>query len=136
MFTVATRSLLNPRYIINFPTKRHWRNNSKIEDIKSGLVALVQQVQRLLNDKSDRIFIRFIKHFFTIWCGFIVEATSDQFMHYRKLIVSAGTRKTNSWSDRTKSLSKRGYCCLRLSICCFKKSARLLSPNKVYPSLA
>lgn len=47
MFTVATGSLLNPRYIINFPTKRHWRNNSKIEDIKSGLVALVQQVQRL-----------------------------------------------------------------------------------------
>ncbi|WP_373530214.1 macro domain-containing protein [Nostoc sp.] len=37
MFTVATGSLLNPRYIINFPTKRHWRNNSKIEDIKSGL---------------------------------------------------------------------------------------------------
>jgi O-acetyl-ADP-ribose deacetylase (regulator of RNase III) len=47
MFTVATGSLLNPRYIINFPTKRHWRNNSKIEDIKSGLVDLVQQVQRL-----------------------------------------------------------------------------------------
>ncbi|WP_292754262.1 macro domain-containing protein [Nostoc sp. NMS4] len=44
MFTVATGSLLNPKYIINFPTKRHWRNNSKIEDIKSGLVALVQQV--------------------------------------------------------------------------------------------
>ena len=47
IFTVATGSLLNPRYIINFPTKRYWRNNSKIEDIKSGLVALVQQVQRL-----------------------------------------------------------------------------------------
>jgi len=47
MFTVATGSLLNPRYIINFPTKRHWRNNSKIEDIKSGLVALVQQLQQL-----------------------------------------------------------------------------------------
>ncbi len=47
MFTVATGSLLNPRYIINFPTKRHWRNNSKIEDIKNGLVALVQQVERL-----------------------------------------------------------------------------------------
>ncbi|MDZ8081246.1 MAG: macro domain-containing protein [Nostoc sp. DcaGUA01] len=47
MFTVATGSLLNPKYIINFPTKRHWRNNSKIEDIQSGLVALVQEVQEL-----------------------------------------------------------------------------------------
>ncbi|BAY08736.1 type II toxin-antitoxin system antitoxin DNA ADP-ribosyl glycohydrolase DarG [Calothrix sp. NIES-2098] len=47
MFIVATDSVLNPRYIINFPTKRHWRNQSKIEDIKSGLVDLVQQVQQL-----------------------------------------------------------------------------------------
>jgi O-acetyl-ADP-ribose deacetylase (regulator of RNase III) len=48
MFTVATGSLFNPRYIINFPTKRHWKGKSKIEDIKSGLVALVQQVQQLV----------------------------------------------------------------------------------------
>lgn len=47
MFTVATGNLFNPRYIINFPTKRHWKNNSKIEDIKSGLVALVQEVPSL-----------------------------------------------------------------------------------------
>src|SRR5438874_10336334 len=24
--------LSSPRYIINFPTKRHWRGNSKVED--------------------------------------------------------------------------------------------------------
>lgn len=36
-----------PRWIINFPTKRHWRANSKIEDIKSGLVALIDEVRRL-----------------------------------------------------------------------------------------
>ncbi|MFN6527285.1 macro domain-containing protein [Nostoc sp. ChiSLP03a] len=47
MFTVATGSLFNPRYIINFPTKRHWKGKSKIEDIKSGLVALVTEVQQL-----------------------------------------------------------------------------------------
>jgi O-acetyl-ADP-ribose deacetylase (regulator of RNase III) len=47
MFTVATGSLFNPRYIINFPTKRHWKGKSKIEDIKSGLVALVAEVQQL-----------------------------------------------------------------------------------------
>ncbi len=37
MFTVATGNILNPKYIINFPTKRHWKGNSKIEDIKSGM---------------------------------------------------------------------------------------------------
>ncbi|HEY9799883.1 MAG TPA: macro domain-containing protein [Leptolyngbyaceae cyanobacterium] len=47
MFTVSTGSLFNPKYIINFPTKRHWKSKSKIEDIKSGLVALVAEVQRL-----------------------------------------------------------------------------------------
>lgn len=46
MFTVATGTLLYPRYIINFPTKRHWKGNSKIEDIKSGLKALVEVVQQ------------------------------------------------------------------------------------------
>lgn len=39
--------LVNPRYIINFPTKRHWKGRSRIEDIESGLKALVADVQRL-----------------------------------------------------------------------------------------
>ncbi|MBW4666301.1 MAG: macro domain-containing protein [Cyanomargarita calcarea GSE-NOS-MK-12-04C] len=47
MFIFSTGNLFNPKYIINFPTKRHWKGNSKIEDIQSGLVALVQQVQQL-----------------------------------------------------------------------------------------
>ena len=47
MFTVATGTMLYPRYIINFPTKRHWKGKSKIEDIKSGLNVLVQVVQQL-----------------------------------------------------------------------------------------
>lgn len=38
--------LVNPRYIINFPTKRHWKGKSRIEDIESGLRALVADVQR------------------------------------------------------------------------------------------
>lgn len=33
-----------PRFIINFPTKRHWKGKSRIEDIDSGLIALVQEV--------------------------------------------------------------------------------------------
>jgi O-acetyl-ADP-ribose deacetylase (regulator of RNase III) len=36
----------NPRIIINFPTKRHWKGNSKIEDIKSGLKALIELVKK------------------------------------------------------------------------------------------
>jgi len=36
----------NPRLIINFPTKRHWRAASRIEDIKSGLAALLDEVHR------------------------------------------------------------------------------------------
>jgi O-acetyl-ADP-ribose deacetylase (regulator of RNase III) len=47
MFTVSTGSLLNPRYIINFPTKRHWKGQSRLEDIKSGLEALVAELKDL-----------------------------------------------------------------------------------------
>jgi O-acetyl-ADP-ribose deacetylase (regulator of RNase III) len=36
----------NPRYIINFPTKRHWKGKSKLEDIKSGLESLVQEISK------------------------------------------------------------------------------------------
>jgi O-acetyl-ADP-ribose deacetylase (regulator of RNase III) len=36
-----------PHYIINFPTKRHWRGNSRIEDIELGLTALTTEVKRL-----------------------------------------------------------------------------------------
>jgi O-acetyl-ADP-ribose deacetylase (regulator of RNase III) len=32
--------------IINFPTKRHWRDPSRMEDIEAGLKALAQEVRR------------------------------------------------------------------------------------------
>ncbi|OGB09533.1 MAG: hypothetical protein A3E79_10530 [Burkholderiales bacterium RIFCSPHIGHO2_12_FULL_61_11] len=35
-----------PHYIINFPTKDHWRGNSKMSFIKEGLRDLVEQVER------------------------------------------------------------------------------------------
>ena len=40
-----TGQLVSPRYIINFPTKRHWRGKSRIEDIDSGLNALIAEVR-------------------------------------------------------------------------------------------
>ena len=45
MFVFETKSLANPRYIINFPTKRHWRGKSRMEDIESGLAALAEEAR-------------------------------------------------------------------------------------------
>ena len=45
MFVFETGQLTNPRYIINFPTKRHWRGKSRMEDIDAGLEALVKEVR-------------------------------------------------------------------------------------------
>ena len=47
MFVHSLGRLTNPRYIINFPTKRHWRGNSRLGDIQSGLPALVEEIKRL-----------------------------------------------------------------------------------------
>lgn len=35
------------RWIINFPTKRHWREPSRIVDVEAGLAALVATVKEL-----------------------------------------------------------------------------------------
>lgn len=46
---LATRNpaLLGPRWIIHFPTKKHWRNPSRMEWIRSGLKDLVRVVREL-----------------------------------------------------------------------------------------
>lgn len=41
MFIVAC----GERLIVNFPTKRHWRDDSRLEDIDTGLVALIDEVR-------------------------------------------------------------------------------------------
>jgi O-acetyl-ADP-ribose deacetylase (regulator of RNase III) len=45
MFVFETKQLSFPRYIINFPTKRHWRGKSRLVDIASGLEALSHEIQ-------------------------------------------------------------------------------------------
>ena len=45
MFVFETGQLTNPRYIINFPTKRHWRGKSRMEDIESGLKSLSEAIK-------------------------------------------------------------------------------------------
>jgi O-acetyl-ADP-ribose deacetylase (regulator of RNase III)/uncharacterized protein YwgA len=36
----------NPKYIINFPTKNHWRGKSRIEYIQSGLQTLTEELKK------------------------------------------------------------------------------------------
>jgi O-acetyl-ADP-ribose deacetylase (regulator of RNase III) len=40
MFVTERQGMLGPRWIVNFPTKRHWRRPSKIEWIEEGLIDL------------------------------------------------------------------------------------------------
>ncbi len=46
MFVFERNVLIGPKYIINFPTKRDWRGKSRMDYIDTGLVALVEEIQR------------------------------------------------------------------------------------------
>lgn len=45
MLVFKTRGLENPKYIINFPTKVKWRENSRYEYIEDGLVDLISIIE-------------------------------------------------------------------------------------------
>ena len=45
MFVYETHQPVNPRYIVNFPTKRHWRANSRMQDVEAGLRDLVDVIR-------------------------------------------------------------------------------------------
>ncbi|MDY7091876.1 MAG: macro domain-containing protein [Acidobacteriota bacterium] len=45
MFVTETQSLTGPRWIINFPTKEHWRTRTRIEWIEAGLADLRRVVE-------------------------------------------------------------------------------------------
>ncbi len=47
MLVFDSGGLAKPNFIINFPTKDHWRGSSRIEFIREGLVDLVAQAQCL-----------------------------------------------------------------------------------------
>lgn len=47
VFVFDLNRLENPRYVINFPTKKHWRGKSRLEYIESGLEALLGELRRL-----------------------------------------------------------------------------------------
>jgi len=47
MHVWPTQQMTGPRYVINFPTKSHWKSRSKLTDIDMGLDALVATVREL-----------------------------------------------------------------------------------------
>lgn len=47
MFVYDSGGLLKPNFIINFPTKDHWREKSRVEYIRDGLDDLILQLKRL-----------------------------------------------------------------------------------------
>lgn len=47
MHVVDLPATSGPRYIINFPTKDHWKSRSKLKDIASGLDDLVRVITDL-----------------------------------------------------------------------------------------
>lgn len=48
MFVTATDELVGPQWVVNFPTKQHWRSKSKMEWIEEGL----QDLRRFINEKK------------------------------------------------------------------------------------
>jgi O-acetyl-ADP-ribose deacetylase (regulator of RNase III) len=45
MFVFDAGGIVLPRYIINFPTKKHWRASSKLEFIEQGLADLIEVIR-------------------------------------------------------------------------------------------
>jgi O-acetyl-ADP-ribose deacetylase (regulator of RNase III) len=50
MFVTERSSLAGPRWIINFPTKEHWRNWTRVEWVEAGL----QDLRRVVKEKEIR----------------------------------------------------------------------------------
>jgi len=48
MFVTETQALLGPRWIVNFPTKQHWRDPSRLAWVQGGL----QDLRRFLLEAS------------------------------------------------------------------------------------
>lgn len=46
MFVHEIKSLSMPRYIINFPTKQHWKGKSSINYIEAGLNNLIEIINK------------------------------------------------------------------------------------------
>jgi O-acetyl-ADP-ribose deacetylase (regulator of RNase III) len=45
MFVTENHELTGPRWIVNFPTKKHWRHGTRLEWVQAGLQDLVRVIQ-------------------------------------------------------------------------------------------
>jgi len=45
MLVWETGMVTGPRYVVNFPTKRHWRTLSRLDDVEAGLTDLVRVIR-------------------------------------------------------------------------------------------
>ena len=45
LFVFETRQITNPKYIVNFPTKNHWKGKSNLSDIETGLRELAKWIK-------------------------------------------------------------------------------------------
>ena len=50
MFVTERQALMGPKWIINFPTKEHWRGDSKMAWIEAGL----EDLKRVIKEKKIR----------------------------------------------------------------------------------
>ena len=50
MFVTERQALIGPKWIINFPTKEHWRGDSKMAWIEAGL----EDLKRVIAEKKIR----------------------------------------------------------------------------------
>lgn len=50
MFVFERDDMVRPKWIINFPTKKHWRNPSRLEWIREGL----QDLRRVTGEREIR----------------------------------------------------------------------------------
>ncbi len=46
IFIYDSGSIFDQRYIVNFPTKKHWRSKSRLEDIELGLKDFVKKIKQ------------------------------------------------------------------------------------------
>ena len=60
MHVWPTGQMTGPKYIINFPTKAHWKSGSKMADVEAGLGDLIAVVRELGIWRDPRWLVRVV----------------------------------------------------------------------------
>ncbi len=92
-----------PRWIINFPTKGHWRASSRMSDIESGLLDLVDTIKRL-NIRSIAVPPLGCGHGGLDWTDVrpLIESTLGRLTDVRVLVFAPGaTPEAAAMPNRT-----------------------------------